>query len=257
MRIRIDHNEGQYRAELFERLIFRLLPHVYPNSTVIYDFIVPKTRGNASLSVDFVVRSADGKTIVVETKAPYTDTASYGINRTIRRLKYAYERFSDSERPSEVVVALASDLPAASASEVEDTKRFFEQKGVHFRVWDATRVSHLLAKHLNIQLHSFTVQNLEKVVIAVRSDDVLEIRRRAATSSRPRTEIEGEQEDVIVLVADFCSYTKFVAASGGDKALISSVMGRFYRQMREIVEQHGGIIDKYMGDGLLACWRSG
>jgi adenylate cyclase len=59
---------------------------------------------------------------------------------------------------------------------------------------------------------------------------------------------------VVVLCADFCSYTKFVLASGGDKDLISSVLGRFYRETRRIIEDNGGWVDKYMGDGILAFW---
>jgi class 3 adenylate cyclase len=31
-------------------------------------------------------------------------------------------------------------------------------------------------------------------------------------------------------------------------------MGRFYRQVRETIERHGGLVDKFMGDGVLFYW---
>jgi adenylate cyclase len=65
---------------------------------------------------------------------------------------------------------------------------------------------------------------------------------------------EGLHEKVIVLMADFCSFSKFVQASGQDPDLVVSMMGRFYRQAREIIQDNGGILDKFMGDGILAFW---
>ena len=60
---------------------------------------------------------------------------------------------------------------------------------------------------------------------------------------------------MIVLCADFCSYSKFVHASGNDRELVISIMGRFYRETREAIVSAGGIVDKFMGDGVLAFWR--
>ena len=59
---------------------------------------------------------------------------------------------------------------------------------------------------------------------------------------------------MIALVADFCSYSKFVHGSFGERELIVSVMGRFYRETRRIVASAGAYLDKYAGDGLLAFW---
>jgi class 3 adenylate cyclase len=114
-----------------------------------------------------------------------------------------------------------------------------------------------LGEHLKLTIHSFSISNLEKALGISHGGDTGTGGPTSHGGAGPNDRapvVAGEHEDVVVLCADFCSYTKFVLASGGDKDLISSVMGRFYRETRRIIEDNGGWVDKYMGDGILAFW---
>jgi class 3 adenylate cyclase len=268
LKIKIDHESGQYRAELFELLIYHLLKVVYSEMIVAHGLVLPKGAegGMPSLALDFAIVDKGRIAGIGEAKAPYTDAASFGINKTFRRMKEAFNRFPQELRPKEIIIAMASELPATSAGVAQTTKEFFERSGAELKIWDAKKLSKLLEKHLNLTIHSFSIENLEK---ALRSIDP------EAVAGAQHTDVEGgalvapsqkdapsagasvksgEYEGVVVLCADFCSYTKFVLASGADQGLISSVMGRFYRETRRIIEDGGGIVDKYMGDGILAFW---
>jgi len=267
VKIRVDHQAGQYRAELFEILIFHLLKAAFTNSVVVHGLVLPRSKEEPrpSLSLDFAIFDGPRITAIVETKSPYTDSASFGINKTFRRVKDAFLRFPAAIKPAQIIVAIASELPAASARESSAAQDFFRQFDVDLKVWDAKKLTQLIAKHLNLTIHSFSIQNLKKALRAIDPDAVAEsdappeqgeggLPSTKTSAGGDRSPKSGEHDDVVVLCADFCSYTKFVLASGGDRELISSVMGRFYRETRRIIEDAGGYIDKYMGDGILAFW---
>ena len=268
VKIRIDHQTGQYRAELFEILVFHLLKGVFADSLVIHGLILPKGEGEqrSSLGLDFVIFKGQRMTTIAEAKAPYTDSASLGINKTLRRVKDAFSRFPEGVKPKEVIVAIASELPAASVKESQAAADYLAKFGAELKVWDAKKLTQLLAKHLKLTIHSFSAQNLERALKVLDPELILNqtstsdaegaSSHLAPDSRRPRQArvTSGEHDEVVVLCADFCSYTKFVLASGGDRELISSVMGRFYRETRRIIEDAGGYVDKFMGDGILAFW---
>lgn len=56
-----------------------------------------------------------------------------------------------------------------------------------------------------------------------------------------------------VMMADFCSFTSFFKATG-DLCKIESLMISFYTELRKIILRHGGMLDKIMGDGVIAVW---
>ncbi len=263
LKIPIDHRRGQYRAELFERLVWHLLFAVYAGSTVKRQYILPRDpeHGGLSYSVDFLVSSEQGECTVVETKAPYTDTASFGVNKTFRYLKDVFTRLKSTVNVKRIVVAIASELPAASAKEFSEASSFFASAGIETVLWDAKVLSHLCGRYLRLTIHSFSLENLQDAI------GKLEPGLRGSAEVQPEASLvatagsesllqlpTGEHDGVIALCADFCSYSKFVHASGGDRELILSIMSRFYRETRTIVEECGGKLDKFMGDGLLAFW---
>lgn len=42
-----------------------------------------------------------------------------------------------------------------------------------------------------------------------------------------------------------------------DPAVLAVIMGRWVRSGKKIVEEHGGVVNKYLGDGYLSFWRGG
>ena len=164
MRVRTDHQAGQYRAELFERLVFRLLTRIFWGGHIVRDFVVPKRSDSSSLVLDFLVQTADGRVIAVEAKAPYTELPSYGINRRLRRLKTAYERIPSVDRPSEVVLAVSTQLSAESGNEFRECQDFFRLKGVELRLWDSGTLSELVEKHLGVKIPVFTIEEMERAL---------------------------------------------------------------------------------------------
>jgi class 3 adenylate cyclase len=268
MKIPVDHQKGQYRAELFEELMALLLSAEFPNAEVRRNYVLPKRVSGDELgtfTVDFLVTTAD-QTTLVETRSPYSDKASLGINRALRRLKGALTRFPDTVRVDSIILVIASELPAASAEELSRAKEYFKEHGVNFRLWDAVALSSSLSKYLDVRISSFSIENLESVLAALSKEKIKES-SQTSEPPPPTRDIEifspvqklgeGDREDVVVLVADFCSYSRFVQASGDDRDLVVSIMGRFYRETRKIVDAANGLLDKFMGDGALAFWLPG
>jgi len=59
-------------------------------------------------------------------------------------------------------------------------------------------------------------------------------------------------QDIIVLVADVRDFT--VMSGQIDVGLLAQVMGRWFGQVNKIVEMHHGVVDKFIGDAVMARW---
>ena len=68
----------------------------------------------------------------------------------------------------------------------------------------------------------------------------------------PSNELEGERRQVTVLFADLSGYT----AIGGDLDVeeIHTLLGRFFESVDRIVDEHGGHVDKHIGDCVMAVF---
>jgi adenylate cyclase len=64
----------------------------------------------------------------------------------------------------------------------------------------------------------------------------------------------GEARDVTVLFADIRGFTMLAEAMKDDPAALGELVGEILDPLSEIVLAHGGTIDKYMGDCLMAFW---
>ena len=62
----------------------------------------------------------------------------------------------------------------------------------------------------------------------------------------------GVEREASVLCADVRGYTQLV--SDNDSAQVFAVMSRYMREMEEIIEAHGGYINKYIGDEIVAVF---
>jgi len=64
----------------------------------------------------------------------------------------------------------------------------------------------------------------------------------------------GETRDVTVLFADIRGFTALAEALRDDPARLAQIISAIMSPLTDIVLAHGGAIDKYMGDCLMAFW---
>jgi class 3 adenylate cyclase len=242
----MEHQLGQYRAELFDEMIASLLAALYPEAQVTRKAAlrVPHGGGFRSVSIDFRVRMQSSD-IVVETKAPYTDAVADVVNSALRNLKTVVESLCPS-RTKTFILAIPTSFPQASCGALEETQRAASAAGASVKIWDGDELLKLARQHLSSDIESFSIDELKKL-LGLASDEEHVALPMAGLE-------EGLKDDVVVLVADFCSFSRFVQASGSDTELITSLMARFYRETRQAINKGGGVLDKYMGDGILAYW---
>lgn len=264
MKIPVDHSAGQHRADLFEQITEILLRNIYKRCSITRHFILPREHGGRSvgpISIDFLVEDSKDNIIIIETKAPYTETPSYGINKTLRRLKQFYQNYPDKKRIKEVILIIAIELPHQSVEEAELTSNFFTQQSVKCEIWDSRKIRSLLKKHNNISVATFTVDSMNQILSKFSEDDKtpkrISDKKILGLDTYGRSPLpKGEQRNVVVMCADFCSYSRFVLASGSDGEIMRSIMGRFYRETRRIIFAKSGLLDKFLGDGVLFYWMA-
>ncbi|WP_061173129.1 adenylate/guanylate cyclase domain-containing protein [Caballeronia pedi] len=79
-------------------------------------------------------------------------------------------------------------------------------------------------------------------------DALAELRHPAATPC----EAKGERRQVAVLFADLCGFTEM--SREADPEDVVAVLDRYFEQVDRIVDQHGGHIDKHVGDAIMAVF---
>jgi class 3 adenylate cyclase/tetratricopeptide (TPR) repeat protein len=62
----------------------------------------------------------------------------------------------------------------------------------------------------------------------------------------------GERRLVSVLFADLVGFTG--ASEGEDPEDVRELLGRYFETAREIVERYGGVVEKFIGDAVMAVW---
>ncbi|HEX7517884.1 MAG TPA: adenylate/guanylate cyclase domain-containing protein [Chthoniobacterales bacterium] len=82
-----------------------------------------------------------------------------------------------------------------------------------------------------------------------------ELSREFRTTVAERTIRETANIPVWLLVADIENFTPLSRSLVSDK--LATLIGGWVSACKEIIEEHQGMINKYLGDGFLAYWREG
>lgn len=67
-----------------------------------------------------------------------------------------------------------------------------------------------------------------------------------------RTEVAFTSETVSILVVDIRGYTTMSEKLSAE--VLSRVVGRWFQQAQDVIERHGGSVDKFIGDAVMAFW---
>lgn len=81
-----------------------------------------------------------------------------------------------------------------------------------------------------------------------------EVAERLVETQRDGESIDAQEQVITVLFADILGFTSFTV--GRSAQSIAQLTQEIFRTLGHVIEQHGGTIDKYMGDSVLAFWNS-
>ncbi|MEL6737743.1 MAG: adenylate/guanylate cyclase domain-containing protein, partial [Pseudomonadota bacterium] len=69
-----------------------------------------------------------------------------------------------------------------------------------------------------------------------------------------RLQLDGEQRDLVMMFTDLEGYTKF--CHGREPRETAAILNMYLDAMTEVVLAHGGTLDKFVGDAIVAFWGS-
>jgi class 3 adenylate cyclase len=75
-----------------------------------------------------------------------------------------------------------------------------------------------------------------------------------ALMSRPDSAREGQRRVMTVMFCDIMGFTH--ASEQMTPQGLVKVMNRYFSAMTEVIHRHGGVVDKYIGDAIMAFWGS-
>jgi class 3 adenylate cyclase len=70
--------------------------------------------------------------------------------------------------------------------------------------------------------------------------------------SPEESETDSERRQATVLFADISGFTAI--AEKTDPEVVTTVMNRCFAQLEQIVRDHGGYVDKFIGDAIMALF---
>jgi len=97
----------------------------------------------------------------------------------------------------------------------------------------------------------------DKIQVANCVIEFTDLSAAGAAASQPspdemRTQLEFTTETISILVVDIRNYTGLSEAIPAED--LSRIVGGWFKDVGQIIEQHGGSIDKFIGDAVMAIW---
>lgn len=245
-----------------------------------YGLALPQTRlrqfGKSSFRPDFIATGTGGSRVAIEVRqAPLDAPSLYNL--------YIWHDEATSRSVIDLLLLVTGEMPLD-----EERHRFDEAfKGDGTARWITI---HELPKALGVQdeIDFSSPQTLERLQAAsvarktrelVGVDAVVEEPKTAAgdlaarlrlpksltrqlsikaltniaRSLEPATALRiGQRVRPYIVLSDIKAFSTLVRV--GDGRLVQEMMGTYYRRAREIVWAHDGVLDKFIGDAVLAIW---
>ncbi|HXB96746.1 MAG TPA: adenylate/guanylate cyclase domain-containing protein [bacterium] len=254
----VAKSDSETRYSLFEELIHKILLREFKNGKVQRDQVFRDSSKLNFTAADFLLNFVNQWT-VVEVKGQVVQELSSVMDLGARQLQNIIDSIKVQRKVTGAILVVSQEIKTASQINIkkELIDRFLKAK-VSLDIWDIKKLNSLLKKHFKIEVSTFDSVGLRNALNRINRDSnaskakTLEIRKKNTKKLNGDGQVKFEK--VVVIMADFRSYSKFVKASMHDAALINSILTRFYRRAKEIVEEHGAVFDKFIGDAVLFYW---
>ena len=89
-----------------------------------------------------------------------------------------------------------------------------------------------------------------RIIVELQNSDALEMQ-----DALQSTQAIGLQQSMItILLADVCGYTYLSEALPGE--VVANMLSSWFDKVSDLVKSHHGVVDKYIGDCVMAIWQS-
>ena len=135
-------------------------------------------------------------------------------------------------------IHLASNARGSFGNSMDSLIEFFVEKSVIF-----------LEQALYYKRASFTEQRLRRAFSRFVPEEVID---RLTEDAASETESINEKRKVAVLICDIRNFTSISERNKPENVV--SFLNEYFKKMVEVIKKHGGAIDKFMGDAIMALF---
>ena len=135
-------------------------------------------------------------------------------------------------------IHLASNARGSFGNSMDSLIEFFVEKSVIF-----------LEQALYYKRASFTEQRLRRAFSRFVPEEVID---RLTEDAASETESINEKRKIAVLICDIRNFTSISERNKPENVV--SFLNEYFKKMVEVIKKHGGAIDKFMGDAIMALF---
>ncbi len=78
--------------------------------------------------------------------------------------------------------------------------------------------------------------------------------QRLQTQSSVSSDIDAHRRDITVMFVDIHGFARLSQSMPAEE--VAELLQRFFSDLADCVEHHGGVVDKYIGDAMMALWNA-